>query len=150
MPYLVNLREKLGNGYCWPLKIRHHLNPWFRNKPLRWHWRRRCYISIILETKKSIFKGQMKGLVVHYFACAICWRIKILQNAGEWFVAATENDRWPRNTEKDNSSTLVQKLLRSKTPFTRLHQFPFFTVGRTRSVFSWPLGTKSFSITKTE
>lgn len=42
--------------------------------------------------QKSIFKGQMKRLVVHYFVCAICWRIKILQKAREWFVAVTQNE----------------------------------------------------------
>ena len=85
--------------------------------------------------ERSIFKGQMKGLAVHYFVCATHRRTKILQKAREWFVAVTEDNRWTENREKEKSSTLIQKLC-----YRAKHLAPYFI-----SFFSllWEEGTVS-------
>lgn len=62
--------------------------------------------------QKSIFKGQMKGLAVHYFVCAVHWRINVLQKARKCFVAVTEEDRWTKERKEvlyTDSETLTDQ-----------------------------------------
>lgn len=60
--------------------------------------------------QKSIFKGQMEGLAVHYFVCAVHWRINVLQKARKWFVAVTEEDRWTKERKGEVLCTGAETL----------------------------------------
>lgn len=147
-PYLVNLRE-IGNiltdtadlwKFC--IILTHDsevsLSPGTEGEAATYQlsWRER-----------SIFKGQMKGLAVHYFVCAIHWRIKILQKAREWLV---EDDRWTKHTEKKKSSALIQKLCwRAKQLLPYFISF-LSLLWEEDTVFSLLFSTKLPRITKTE
>lgn len=84
--------------------------------------------------QKSIFKGQMKGLAVHYFVCAVHWKINILHKARKWFVAVTEEDRWTKERKGEVLYTVSETLTdQNNLHHISLASFPY--QGRRRAEY---------------